>query len=141
MSQSYSGEIQVAELSPSSLLARREIRPLVPVGDVADAPTAVANAFTLPFAWPNRTKGGIFRLTNFQGIRPDWNVFVSAGEAKVLGDRTAGNLVGNARFTVTGVAPGVNELVFGVAIEDFNGVWPWPGGPLPLNVDFFVVPK
>ncbi|TPQ27756.1 hypothetical protein C2U70_30285 [Bradyrhizobium guangdongense] len=138
MSQSYSGEIQVAELSASHLLARREIPTLAPAGGAAEA--ALANAFIVPFAWPNRTKGGIFRLTNFTNMRPDWNVFVSAGEAKVLGDRTAGNIVGNARFTVSGVAPGVNELFFGVAIEDFNGTWPWPGGPLALNFDLFVVP-
>ena len=84
--------------------------------------------------------GGIFTVNNFFGIKPDWNVFVSAAEARVLGDATAGSFVGNARFTVTNVAPDNNVMVIRVAIEDFNGTWPWPGGPLALITDFLVIP-
>jgi hypothetical protein len=150
MSKSYSEEsksgenTQVVELPDGlgGLLSRREsrFRPLFPVEGVVDPRAAVANGFTFRFAWPNRTKGGIFTLNNFFGIKPDWNVFVSAGEARVLGDATAGSFVGNARFTVTGVAPDNNVMVIGVAIEDFNGAWPWPGGPLAMITDYLVVP-
>lgn len=115
------------------------VRPLLP-SEGPDTRAAVANGFTYRHAWQNKHKG-IFTLTltEFFGIKPDWNVFVSAGEAVVLGDATAGTFIGNARYTVNNVSPGDNFIVVRLTIDNFDGQ-PWPGGPLSVITDYLVVP-
>lgn len=140
MTATYVDESTVVDL-PDDLLERPGtlVRPLVPVKG-ATPRAALRNGFTYRHAWSNKTRGGVFTLNNFFGIKPDWNVFISAGEAIVLGDATAGSFVGNARFTVTNVSPADNKMIFRVAIENFDGAYPWPGGPLAIITDFLVVP-
>ena len=78
-------------------------------------------------------------MNNFFGIKPDWNVFVSAGEAVVLGDATAGSFIGDARYTVNNVSPGDNFIIIRVTIDNKNG-GPREGNPLAILTDYLVVP-
>jgi hypothetical protein len=115
------------------------VRPLFPVKG-ADPRAAVSNGFTYRHAWPEKRKG-IFnaRLNNFFGIKPDWNVFVSAGEAVVLSDATAGSFIGDARYTVNNVSPGDNFIIIRLTIDSKDG-GPWGGNALAFITDYVVVP-
>ncbi len=125
---------EVVEMADDS-----RVRPLFPVKG-ADPRAAVSNGFTYRHPWRSKFKG-IFtlRVNNFFGIKPDWNVFVSAGEAVVLGDATAGSFIGDARYTVNNVSPGDNFIIIRVTIDNKNG-GPWEGNPLAILTDYLVVP-
>jgi hypothetical protein len=89
--------------------------------------------FTYRHAWSNQHNGRVnLRVTGFFGIRPDWNVFVSAGQARVHGDATAGMFIGAARFTVNNVAPESDAMLVQLTIE-------WDA-PLSVITDYLVVP-
>jgi hypothetical protein len=118
------------------LMKRRDVK-LRALGE--DGPHGLSNGFSFRFAWPNKTKGGLFTLNGFFQIKPFWQVYASASEALVLGDAVAGSFVGNARFTVQSVTPGDNQMRVAVKIENFDGQ-PWGGGPLSLMTDFLVIP-
>jgi hypothetical protein len=94
---------------------------------------AVSGGFTYRHAWQNPHNGTvILTLNQFFGIRPDWQVFVAAGEAVVRGDPVAGMFMGAARYTVNNVAPGSDVVVVRVTIES--------GSPLSIITDYLVVP-
>lgn len=94
---------------------------------------AVSGGFTYRHAWPN-PYNGIVKLTlnQFFGIRPDWQVFVAAGQAVVRGDPVAGMFMGDARYTVNNVAPGSDIVVVRLTVE-------WDS-PLPIITDYLVIP-
>ena len=65
-------------------------------------------------------------------IGPNWNFFVSVGEALTLGDPDAGKFVGGAKFTVHNVSPSTDLVVVWLTVE-------WDA-PLPIISDYLVVP-
>ncbi|WP_030684149.1 hypothetical protein [Streptomyces cellulosae] len=83
-------------------------------------------------AWPRKLNGSlILTLNNWSGMRPDSKVWVSATEAKVLGDATAGGFMGDAVFTVHNIVPLDGKIQFRVNIAF--------GQPLALITDFWVI--
>jgi hypothetical protein len=83
-------------------------------------------------AWPRKLNGSlILTLNNWSGMRPDSKVWVSATEAKVLGDATAGGFMGDAVFTVHNIVPLDGKIQFRLNIAF--------GQPLPLITDFWVI--
>lgn len=124
-------ETAVEEIVEASDESR--VRPLFGKAEGVDLRAAVANGFTYRHAWSSQHNGRVnLRVTGFFGIRPDWNVFVSAGQAVVHGDATAGMFIGAARFTVNNVAPESDAMRIQLTIE-------WDA-PLSVITDYLVVP-
>jgi len=120
--------IELVEAVADQSLARPLFAP-----EGTDARSALTRGFTFRQAWPRKHNGTVnLTLNQFFNIRPDWQVFVSAGEAIALGDATAGSFIGAAKFTVHGVSAGVNVVTIQLSVE-------W-GTPCSIITDYLVVP-
>lgn len=81
------------------------VRPLpgAPAGGGAAARDIAGSGFTYRHDWGNR-RGGHRLLLNLGGVTPRSRVFVSIAEG-AAGGPDAGKFVGNAKFTLSNVAP------------------------------------